>query len=756
MSQRTIQSPGVEFKEIDLSLRVAVPTGNNVLIMGYTNQGPTDEVIQITSISEYESVFGKPFTAAERYAYHSVSQVVNSSANIFFSRLPYGENGGNIFANEKYSALVYPILPDDGTTNYQTLSSGGLSAQAIETAYLMKPYHLELTRDEYEVLINDGVDWANNFGIAVDYTQFSNIKYAGLVILNTSQSVINEDYEGYYIGISDNRNTDPASNFADIVSINSINDSVTGSSYITVPSQRLDFTLSAVSESEDSLSEVMENISPFDIGTSDFDDVLSIGVLKLRKTPFSKSEIALDYILSEGYSGSIDNARELQNESGGPNVSYFLEDQDESSNNVRIFVNTNLSQNFSLSAIGNPLPTKKIRTLDSSSASSVFAGLASGYTSDDFVNEAFPLGVYQESEAMDKTIGSIPDKIERVFDILENPFVFPLDITIEAGLGTIFCSTQELSGTYNELATWPSLSTLEETTDNVVGDNSTIVNYTTIFNKFNTFAENRRKDHMFIADPIRQIFIRGENSKVLSQTYTDDDGNRVAKTFSKFIYWPLRHQFQNVNSSYSTVATNWVKNFDSSSSKNVWLPSSGVLANLMSSANNFWDAPAGLTRGIINNVSDIAFYPKQKQMDQLYKISLNPVVFYPSDGFVMWGQKTFQRKPSAFDRINVRRAFLFLERATVDTVRFYVFEPNNLFTRTQVVNVLTPIFDQAVQAGGINDFRIICNETNNTSEVIEQNELVIDIYIKPTKIAEFILVNFHATRQDFNFSELEI
>jgi phage tail sheath protein FI len=167
-----------------------------------------------------------------------------------------------------------------------------------------------------------------------------------------------------------------------------------------------------------------------------------------------------------------------------------------------------------------------------------------------------------------------------------------------------------------------------------------------------------------------------------------------------------------------------------------------------------WFAPAGFTRGVLVGVNDLAIYPKQKQRDQLYKISMNPVAFFPNEGFVVFGQKTMLKKPSAFDRINVRRLFLNLEKATKQTAKFFVFDPNTLFTRTQVVNVLSPIFENAKNTEGVYDYRIVCSELNNTPEVIDNNELKIDIYIQPVRAAEFILVNFYATRTGTNFDEL--
>jgi phage tail sheath protein FI len=121
---------------------------------------------------------------------------------------------------------------------------------------------------------------------------------------------------------------------------------------------------------------------------------------------------------------------------------------------------------------------------------------------------------------------------------------------------------------------------------------------------------------------------------------------------------------------------------------------------------------------------------------------------------VVFGQKTLHKRPSAFDRINVRRLFLALERPTKQLARQFVFEQNSEFTRTRLTNALRPIFERARNNEGLYDYLIVCDERNNTPSVIDANELVVDIYIKPTRTAEFILVNFYATRTDANFQEI--
>lgn len=756
----TLSSPGVRIREVDLSLRVAAPTGVGVMVMGYTDQGPTDEVLHLSSLEEYESVYGKPTNAAERYSYHSIRALFNSPANVYFSRLPYGSDEGDIFANEKYSALIYPAVPYSEAGLLSAFNIGdGESILSADTLFLASPIHVELKRSEYEDIINGETDWKDEFGKDVDYTNIDNIGTAAMVVLNKSRTTINDIFEGYYVGISDNRSTDPSSKFDDVTNVFSLNDS-NSVDYVTVPLSRLDFRLSSMSDNEDSASAELENIPTFNINTDEFGDVFSIGVFKLRRTPFNNSEVALSYVLTEGFVGSFDNKRELQNPTGGPNQSIFYENVTDSSNNIRVFVNSHLQNAFRLDTEDAVVPKKIVRVLktddsddvyyDPASSDVIFDGNPLGYQNVNKTNSnaLYPLGVFQERGGDNKDIGSVLAKVERVLDLVENPELFDLDILSESGLGTIFTSTQRrLTQIYDETKSWEDLTQIEGVSN---PGTDTVSDYMTIYNAFNTFCQNRRKDCMFIADPIRHIFIRGENTKVLKQLSSSGS----PKTFSQHIYWPLRNQFAAANSSYAATYATWARVFDTTANKNVWVPYSSFAAALYANMPNVWDAPAGFTRGINNNLIDIAFYPNQKERDQLYKISLNPVKFSATDGFVTFGQKTLLAKPSAFDRINVRRVFLFLEKATLNTAKYFVFEPNTLFTRTQVVNVLSPLFQNVKDADGITDFLVLCNEKNNTAEVIEQNQLKIDIYIKPTKTAEFILVDFIATRQDANFEEL--
>jgi hypothetical protein len=526
---------------------------------------------------------------------------------------------------------------------------------------------------------------------------------------------------------------------------------------------------------------VLENAASFNIGTNQFNDYLTLGVFKLRQSIYSPETTMLDYVLEEKYASSVDFYRQRTPENGGPIVSAFIGTEVEnSSRNIKVMVNDYISNRTSSTWLdANGIPSKSIRLLtdELSKQLSTLAtfqqisgtiGLNNGAyaaaqtaLAANFSGTADVLmaaGAYIDPTPTTKTIGSIPGKITRALELVENDELYDLDVTVEAGLGTIH-ATLCAAGVayYDDTLMNSNLSTalgyLQTTLNYTAPSDSKYDlrgNYNTVFSLFAEFAKDRM-DHIFIADPIRHILVTGNNTKTLSDS---------TKSWSEHVFSPLRHQFELANTSYAAAYANWARVNDAYSQTNVWVPFSGIVAaDYARSDRNFayWSAPAGFTRGLVQGVDDIAIAPNQKQRDDLYKFNLNPIAQFVREGIVIYGQKTMQRTPSAFDRVNVRRLFILLEKQTKAIARYYVFEPNSLYTRTRVVDDLTPIFEAAkanTVNQGIYDYLLICDDRNNPPSVIDANELVIDIYIKPVRTAEFILVNFHATRTSANFQEI--
>tara|TARA_Y100001954_G_C15753173_1_gene574833 strand:- start:754 stop:1482 length:729 start_codon:yes stop_codon:yes gene_type:complete len=188
-----------------------------------------------------------------------------------------------------------------------------------------------------------------------------------------------------------------------------------------------------------------------------------------------------------------------------------------------------------------------------------------------------------------------------------------------------------------------------------------------------------------------------------------------------------------------------------------FVPLNGDTAGLCAFTDQVADSffsPAGFNRGNLRNAIKLSYNPKKAERDRLYRARINPVVNFPGQGVVLFGDKTALTKPSAFDRINVRRLFLLLEKAIATAAKFQLFEFNDEFTRAQFRNLVEPFLRDIQGRRGITDFKVVADDSNNTGEVIDRNEFIADIFIKPARSINFITLNFIATRTGVAFSEV--
>ena len=211
------------------------------------------------------------------------------------------------------------------------------------------------------------------------------------------------------------------------------------------------------------------------------------------------------------------------------------------------------------------------------------------------------------------------------------------------------------------------------------------------------------------------------------------------------------------STSYAVLDSGYKYQYDKYNDVYRYVPLNGDVAGTCVRTDNqrdAWFSPAGFNRGGIKNITKLAFSPNQAQRDFLYKRDVNPVVTFSGQGTVLFGDKTLLGQPSAFDRINVRRLFIVLEKAISTAAKFSLFEFNDEFTRAQFRNLVEPFLRDVQGRRGIFDFRVVCDETNNTGEVIDRNEFVGDIYVKPARSINFIQLNFVAVRSGVEFSEV--
>jgi phage tail sheath protein FI len=201
----------------------------------------------------------------------------------------------------------------------------------------------------------------------------------------------------------------------------------------------------------------------------------------------------------------------------------------------------------------------------------------------------------------------------------------------------------------------------------------------------------------------------------------------------------------------------WLYIYERYNDKYCWIPGNGHTAGLMARSDLLrdpWFSPAGFSRGQYLGVTKLAFNPSQSSRDDLYSARVNPIVTFPGQGTVLFGDKTMLSTPSAFDRINVRRLFIVLEKAIATAAKAQLFEFNDAFTRAQFRAAVEPFLRDVKNRRGLVDFQVLCDETNNTDSVIDRNEFVCSIFVKPNRSINFITLNFVAARSGVEFSEL--
>ena len=257
----------------------------------------------------------------------------------------------------------------------------------------------------------------------------------------------------------------------------------------------------------------------------------------------------------------------------------------------------------------------------------------------------------------------------------------------------------------------------------------------TVVNDLVGIAGSTRKDCVVITSPNRAAVVN--NSTAVADTIT------TVGAFNK--------------SSYLSVDNNYLKIYDKFNDQYVHIPAASTTAGVMAATDANaapWFSPAGQRRGQYFGVTSLSYSPTKAERDTLYKAGVNPVANIPGQGILLFGDKTFLNRPSAFDRINVRRLFLVTERAIAQAARNVMFEFNDEFTRAEFVNVVEPFLREIQGRRGITDFKVVCDSTNNTASVVDRNEFIANIFIKPARSINYVTLNFVAVRTGVEFEEV--
>jgi hypothetical protein len=243
----------------------------------------------------------------------------------------------------------------------------------------------------------------------------------------------------------------------------------------------------------------------------------------------------------------------------------------------------------------------------------------------------------------------------------------------------------------------------------------------------------------------------------LSPDYNSVAANSTGSAATTAVTDFRNNTLSNISSSYAVLDSGWKYQFDRYNDIYRWVPLNGDIAGLCARTDfvaDPWFSPGGLNRGQIKNAVKLSYNPTKSQRDILYKNGINPVISVAGQGTVLFGDKTLLSKPSAFDRINVRRLFIVLEKAIATASKYQLFEFNDPFTRAQFKNIVEPFLRSVKGRRGVTDFKVVCDESNNPGDVVDRNEFVADIYIKPARSINYITLNFIATRTAISFSEV--
>ena len=480
-------------------------------------------------------------------------------------------------------------------------------------------------------------------------------------------------------------------------------------------------------------------------------NTVTLVVCQLAVSKANDNKISMTIL--ESFSGSID--KNAKDESGNSTyIQTIVNSEETGSSYVRMFVNydtaltedvdtwTSKTDDFGVTTFTHVSKFAKTNETTATLVSPRTITESNWWTK---TNDCMSIGFTEEQTKKYIAYSTITASLEAIFDFLSNVDETEIDLVVDAGLSTIanyikLRTDEDQNGNYKfeyDIEQWDQIK-----------DVNSVAAWKSICAKLLTFCSSTRKDCMAVVDAPRSLCVRGSKKLVLP----------AGKYSVDYDILPKFNFLAGLNSSYGAGYCDWLSYVDDFSGKTVWLPPSIAAEGAMIYTDynaNYWDAPAGTNRAIVTSAIEVAFNPNSRQQDSIYPKAWNYAISTTAEGIVIWGQRTLQTATSAFDRINVRRLFLRLERMTRKALKAFLFEINNEKTRNRIVDRLTPIFENVKTMGGLYDYQLIVDERNNTPSVIDNNELRVAVKLKPSKVAEYIICSFFALSTGMDFSEVD-
>ncbi len=700
MSIRTINSPDVEIKEKDFSQIGATLQGDTFVINGFFAKGPDLEPTELTSISELNTIFGKPTNEAERYAYETASQALENGTSVIACKIPY--------ENDMASAYKVVSLNIGDATTVATgaleyaLGVEGVLPIAIDDGVITETqYDQILAGEEFNAVFTDGAT-----------TKFADDDF---VIVGDSKDVMElDDKSGVFVTITD---------FVEGLAVQDYLEADPTLNGITFEGTSFNFgndetikpvsgVLSKTSISEDLMLQFPTiNVDTNGLVKADKRDYVTVIVGKTYVDSDNEGKIGV--VILEAFAGSLD--KDSLNQVTGES-DYIVNNVNAGSSYVKMIRNTN--SGFAVTA------PSSVQVYQKAVAVTVVPTVS-------FISDAINAGASSEIEK-DIILSTITSSLDTIFAKLANFNEYIFTYIVDAGLSTIAMHADATINTPGAHGYTPATNYIEITST------TTVESWKTIVSAMVTFCERTYKFAIALIDVPRDLAISGD-LKILRKTNPD-------ASFSTAIGSKLKY-LGGVNSTYGMVYSCWTKRIDGSTGTSYWCPQTAdaVAAHAYThQIADIFDAPAGLQRGVMQGVIDIAFNPSEKEASKLYIKAFNYAKRRPNGSYTVEGQKMWTTTESALNRANVRYMFIVLERYAYDSSQKFVYQPNNQFTRTQFKDVLEAPLKRLKNVEGVYDFAVVCDSTNNTNEVIAQNEMRAFVGISPTRTAEYIVITFAA------------
>lgn len=742
---RTIEAPGIQNNEIDRSNYERTQDYSIVettaLALGFADKGNDYSAEWINTMQTFEQLYGIPTNEIEQYFYNAAAEQIGRGGVFVGMKLPYDNSMKDNYKYVDYSVSISSLANLTSLSDLISISSSFDTSKPIAVLSCLSSSTESIEDLDDQIVGNKAAVREGTFRI-VDITHQ---KYSVLQkpSLNAVQSEIKQLHaEPSMVWTNECLGLVPivvtptnamieqgivqSNSISAYNAVGSMEFEVADSSFISAYPENIVSCLSMPMSSDDTNSMTLSKTLAKQFPTISYDSeyqleqstlgLVMVVVMQAYQDPSNDNNIS--FKLLEKHVGSLDKTAK---DSSGKSL--FIDDIiNDSSSCIKFFskVNPRQLQTASTSYICN--------------------------------QAARSLGFFMLESRKLINANAVQDKIKKALAKCSNQNTLPLDLVVDAGITNI----AQLVDRNAKEDVYTGKSCINFDVESRVKDYLLKLEskedskpWLAAYKLLDSFCKETRKDCMLIGDAPRALCLNGDQ-KLVRDT-------RIGSSVTTEILPKLKYiANKDLNSSYSACYCNWFLVPDAKTSEYFWIPPSIKALGCYTYTDAYfhpWDAPAGMIRGRLQNVVDTAFTPNADEAGRLYSQGFNYAMNYPLDGIVLEGQKTMQLRKTAFDRINVRRLFLTIEKQIGRIGKYFLYQGNTEFTRQRFTDQCRSVLEAAVNGGGIAEYAIKCDATNNTPETIDRNELHCRIAAKPIKSIEFIVLDFICTNQSASVTE---